>query len=323
MAGPVLATVDVLAARPLTAAAEAHHANTVMDLSVAGDRAATIDFDGNWAVWQGSDLQRLAGGTLPGRVGRRVALSPDGAQLAVLTGYAGIDFEWTAAIIDLATGNVVPIGGHDYRRLAWTDAGLFAMGYLGYHLYDGTGRPLHDGYHPPLPGSAWMTSAATRDGSRVYFLAHRRIGGISAADGRPLPAPDLTPYARPAGSGAWAFPDLVVSDDGAALALGFLDEVLVWRLSDGELLARIAPTGIEIVDARVRFVDTQLVACFSHVWRDVGQRKTAVVFDLGRGRVTDAVTTTSEPYGGKGGAGGMLLVAHGSTLCRAARGSTR
>ena len=104
MAGPVLATVDVLAARPLTALAEAHHANTVMDLRVCGDLAATIDFDGNWAVWQGSDLRRVGGGDLPGRVGRRVALSPDGAQLAVLTGSEGIDYKWTAAIVDIATG---------------------------------------------------------------------------------------------------------------------------------------------------------------------------------------------------------------------------
>jgi hypothetical protein len=294
-----------------------------MDLSVAGDRAATIDFDGNWAVWQGSDLRRLTGGALPGRVGRRLALSRDGAQLAVLTASEGVDYKWTAAIVDIATGNVVPIGGHDYRRLAWTDAGLFAMGYLGSHLYDSTGRLLHDGFHPPVPGCAWMCSTAARDASRIYFMAYDQIGGIAVPDGRPLPVPDITPHARPAGNGAWASPDLALSDDGAVLALGFLDEVLVWRMSDGELLARIVPTGVQIVNARVRVVGPQLVACFSHVKGDFGQRKTAVVFDLDRGRVTDAVTTTSEPYGGKGGADGMLLVAHGSTLCRAARVSTR
>jgi hypothetical protein len=75
-------------------------------------------------------------------------------------------------------------------------------------------------------------------------MSHHRIGGVVVADGSALPAPDITPFARPSGNGAWAFPDFAVSDDGAALALGFLDEVLVWRIQDGELLARIVPAGV-------------------------------------------------------------------------------
>jgi hypothetical protein len=166
-AAPGLMAIDVLAARPLIATVEARHADTVMDLSVTGDVVATIDFAGNWAVWHHADLRRLAGGSLIGRVGRRVAVTRDGRRLAVLTGSEGIDFKWRAAIIEVATGDVAPFGGTDFRRIAWTDAGLIAMGPLGYRLNDPIGRLLIDGHHQAEPGSAWMGSVATRDGSRI------------------------------------------------------------------------------------------------------------------------------------------------------------
>ncbi len=307
-------TIDVSAARPLVAAAEAPHADTVMDLSVGGALVATIDFAGNWAVWRCSDLRRVAGGTIRGRVGRRVAISPDGARIVVLTGAEGIDYQWTAAIVDTATGNASSFGGNDFRRIAWTDAGLIAMGYLGYRLYDATGRMLMDGHHRPDPGSAWMGSVATRDGSRIYYMSQRRIAGVMVANGSALPAPDITPFARPSGNAAWAFPDFAVSDDGAMLALGFLDEVLVWRLSDGELLARIIPTGVQIVGAAVHFVGDQLIATFTHVMHQSGQRKTVVTYDVAARCIKDRLSTGSEFHGSKGGAAGDLLVAHGVAL---------
>ncbi|MBZ0236143.1 MAG: hypothetical protein K8M05_27700 [Deltaproteobacteria bacterium] len=314
---PVELTIDVRTARPLAPTVEVHHVDTVMDLCVAGDAVATIDFAGNWAVWRCADLQQVAGGALAGRVGRRVALAPDGARIAVLTGSAGIDFRWHAAIIDIVTGVVVPFGSGDFRRLAWTEAGLFAMGPLGYRVYDPAGSLRLDGHHQPQPGSAWMASAVTRDGTRAYAMSHHRLAGFAFADRNELPAPDLTPFERPAGHAAWAFPDLALSDDGLLLALGFLDEMLLWRMPGCELLARITPTGVQITHARVRFSGDRLITCFTHVHADGGQRKTVATFDPAAREVTDVVSTGPQVHGGKGGADGALLVAHGPVLSRA------
>lgn len=313
-AAPGRIELDVLASRPLIATVEACHADTVMDLSVSGDVVATIDFAGNWAVWHCRDLRRIAGGSVAGRVGRRVAIAPDGRRLAVLTGTEGVDYDWQAAIIDVASGNVAPFGDAGVSRIAWTDAGLIVMGPRGYRLHDSTGRLLVDGHHPPEPGSAWMGSAATRDGSRIYYMGHHRIGGVVVADGSAQPAPDITPFARPSGNAAWAFPDFAVNDDGSLLALGFLDEVLLWRIADGALLARIVPTGVQITDARVRFVGEQLITTFTHVMAHSGQRKTIAAYDVATGGITDSLSTTPEFHGSKGGAAGALLVAHGVTL---------
>ena len=98
------------------------------------------------------------------------------------------------------------------------------------------------------------------------------------------------------------------------LALGFLDEVLVWRISDGELLARIVPAGVQITDARVRFVGDQLITTFTHVMDRGGQRKTVATYDVATGRITDVLSTMPEFHGSKGGAAGALLVAHGASL---------
>ena len=314
IATPGRLEIDVHAARPLIAAVEARHADTVMDLSIHGDVVATIDFAGNWAVWHPSNLRRIAGGSLAKRVGRRVAITRDGGRIAVLTGSEGIDHNWRAAIIDVASGEVVPFGGTDFRQLAWTDVGLFAMGPLGYQLFDMTGRQQLDGRHPPEPGSAWMGSVVTSDGSRIYFMSHHQIGGVSVVDGTALPAPDITPFARPSGNGAWTFPHLAVSDDGDVLALGFLDEVLVWRIPEGELLARIVPTGVQITNACVRFDGGRLITTFEHVRANSGQRKTVATYDVATGHITDVLSTGSDFHGSKGGAAGALLVAHGVAL---------
>ena len=306
--------VDVLASRPLIATVEARHADTVMDLSVTRDVVATIDFAGNWAVWQYGDLRRVAGGSVAGRVGRGITIAPDGRRLAVLTGSSGVDFKLQAAIIDVATGDAARFGGTDFDRITWTDAGLIAMGPLGYRLHDPTGRVLIDGHHPPEPNSAWLGYGATRDGSRIYYMGDERLGGVVVADGVALPAPDITPFAKPSSDFAWSYSDIAVSDDGDVLALGFWDEVLVWRIPDGALLAHIVPTGDEFVGARVRFIGDQLISTFTHVLSDSGLRKTIAAYDVGTCRITDVLSTLPDCYGDKGGAAGALLVAHGVTL---------
>jgi hypothetical protein len=64
----------------------------------------------------------------------------------------------------------------------------------------------------------------------------------------------------------------------------------------------------------VSFVGDQLIATFIHVRSGSAHRKTVATYDLATGRMTDVLLTMPEFHGGKGGAAGNLLVAHGVAL---------
>ncbi|MCS7300690.1 MAG: hypothetical protein NZ556_03955 [Fimbriimonadales bacterium] len=186
----------------------------------------------NWQVW----LRRVSDGavvrTLPAGLDARIAFAPNGLLAIVETGHIAL---WRAAEGQRVRRIALPQEAREVVSLAFSpDSTLIASGHSDGRMYvwrvnDGT--LLH--WMGTQASSAYV--AFTADGQHLLS-----VGGAWAALQRVADRQFVYTRSYP---GAW-FRALAIAPDGAVFAAASNTELLLCRLSDGEVLQRVRESGI-------------------------------------------------------------------------------
>jgi hypothetical protein len=265
------------------------HRNTVMGISVAhaAARVASIDYDGVWIVRNEGDLEPLATGRMEGR-GRGIALSPNGTRVAgllALHDHSDTRYNYDVFVDDAThPGNVpTPLLGERVTNVAWAPDSehIVLTGALGFRVHHCKGTNLRTDESP----KGWSAARVTVDARRVYFLRHRRLGGLELDTSRELLVPDVSPFAPPDASPGWDADGFALSRGGDLFTMGRYDgRLYVWSLASALPILELRWAGPQIFCTKAVLAPdgARLVASFHHVDTSHSNgRVTHVLFDLG------------------------------------------